>query len=571
MQSKRQIQRLLQDSILNLCKASLDAGCHFEVDGIICISSPQDDQQIVVKMHEFINTPSDGSPSTAHSQSNRSSTHATYGTRGTAAVVQPRGLPNTRRSETVSQVTVAPSQKEDDDGGRRKKVKVFEIVDEPVETQSPADETNLLWSSADTAIEGEEFEVLTDDNIPQEVELAVSKVVGSASKRSSAGTSPSTSCALSAGIVKKAKVTVAHPNKNSPITGPGPYICAGCERQFHTRTSLSLHVVKKHSSYAMVYCGACQTGFIDRKSFSAHSCVQTHPTSEVVDPENDFMDQGGSLDVHSNTMLKSLLTAERMGARLRHADSVAARQPYVIDETDALLDEHSSTSATSAGKQTEQSSRPNSASPSDEQNHNECTVCSKVFEVFEDLEVHCWKAHKRYPCHHCYKTFTEKYTRERHYRIHTGVKPFQCGSCKRGFTRRDHLRTHCDNTHGYPTHLFDLNYKGGEFTPPTDGGASELEAEASAVALSDESMSDAPAVQLVDEFIPLDDVNQEEEEEEAVTYSASVDNTALPVFPVPTEIDHQAEWEEETSSTGPGAASEMAQEDCAMTNGDMEQ
>ncbi|XP_045598540.1 longitudinals lacking protein, isoforms H/M/V isoform X25 [Procambarus clarkii] len=52
-----------------------------------------------------------------------------------------------------------------------------------------------------------------------------------------------------------------------------------------------------------------------------------------------------------------------------------------------------------------------------------------------------------YQCPFCGKLFRDKTKWSRHYRVHTGDKPFVCGSCGRAFSRKDRLHAHLRDAH----------------------------------------------------------------------------------------------------------------------------
>ena len=49
---------------------------------------------------------------------------------------------------------------------------------------------------------------------------------------------------------------------------------------------------------------------------------------------------------------------------------------------------------------------------------------------------------KRVSCSYCGKLFRDKWTLERHHRVHTGVKPFVCSVCGRGFSQKVSMKFH---------------------------------------------------------------------------------------------------------------------------------
>jgi krueppel-like factor 5 len=56
----------------------------------------------------------------------------------------------------------------------------------------------------------------------------------------------------------------------------------------------------------------------------------------------------------------------------------------------------------------------------------------------------CFAGEKPYKCHwpECEWRFARSDELTRHYRKHTGAKPFKCAVCERSFARSDHLALH---------------------------------------------------------------------------------------------------------------------------------
>ena len=47
-----------------------------------------------------------------------------------------------------------------------------------------------------------------------------------------------------------------------------------------------------------------------------------------------------------------------------------------------------------------------------------------------------------FPCPDCGKSFPRKSELERHYMIHSGVKPYKCQFCDQSFRQRPHIKRH---------------------------------------------------------------------------------------------------------------------------------
>ncbi|XP_076446164.1 uncharacterized protein LOC143283747 [Babylonia areolata] len=79
----------------------------------------------------------------------------------------------------------------------------------------------------------------------------------------------------------------------------------------------------------------------------------------------------------------------------------------------------------------------------------QCPVqdCCQEFPTFPELEEHSARLHRRYLCSYCGKSFTAKPNRDRHVRVHTGVKPYKCQLCPQAFYRGDDLKYHVTTKH----------------------------------------------------------------------------------------------------------------------------
>ncbi len=78
-----------------------------------------------------------------------------------------------------------------------------------------------------------------------------------------------------------------------------------------------------------------------------------------------------------------------------------------------------------------------------------CDICKKGFtrkgHMKRHKHIHTGK--KPFACDLCNKTFTRKYDLKRHWRIHSGLKPYQCDLCGDDFNRKDALEGHKKRIH----------------------------------------------------------------------------------------------------------------------------
>ncbi|XP_021022206.1 zinc finger protein 419-like isoform X1 [Mus caroli] len=98
---------------------------------------------------------------------------------------------------------------------------------------------------------------------------------------------------------------------------------------------------------------------------------------------------------------------------------------------------------TSSGGDTPTNTESGEAIQSEKKNCK-CTYCGKIFTSISHLNRH-WKIHtgeKPFQCSECGKSFSQKAFLIKHFRMHTGEKPYRCSECGKAFKHNISLISH---------------------------------------------------------------------------------------------------------------------------------
>ncbi|NP_766326.2 uncharacterized protein LOC232853 [Mus musculus] len=98
---------------------------------------------------------------------------------------------------------------------------------------------------------------------------------------------------------------------------------------------------------------------------------------------------------------------------------------------------------TSSGGDTPTNTESGEAIQSEKKNCK-CTYCGKIFTSISHLNRH-WKIHtgeKPFQCTECGKSFSQKAFLIKHFRMHTGEKPYRCSECGKAFKHNISLISH---------------------------------------------------------------------------------------------------------------------------------
>ena len=195
------------------------------------------------------------------------------------------------------------------------------------------------------------------------------------------------------------------------------YTCNFCPQLFPQKVTRDRHVYQHHQGEKPFPCSDCLSSFTRRDTLRKHQVKMKHGPYQNTSFET--MDQSG----WSENGLD--LSQRKDENHLRGSD----------DEDNILV---MNTSLTPSPYQ----------SPSCSLKVFKCDRCEEVIDGMQEFKEHCKLIHRRTPCLHCGKTFSQKGNMERHRRQHTGERPFSCPHCPSTYTRRETLKSHLTQAHG---------------------------------------------------------------------------------------------------------------------------
>ncbi|KAL1458324.1 hypothetical protein WDU94_008485 [Cyamophila willieti] len=241
----------------------------------------------------------------------------------------------------------------------------------------------------------------------------------------------------------------------------GQITCRHCNKQFLTKTSLTIHiklVLNKSRAYS---CPMCQEFFQMYASLRQH--IMNKHKSKTQIKASCVCDICNKVFAHPSSVLYHKATTHNTTAykcpkcpkEFRHTQ-LLNRHQLVHMETRPFKCCHCKMSF-----KTNISLNAHLMKHTGAKAHV-CEICNKVLTHRSSLISH-YRWHqgiKLHQCSQCPKAFNQKGNLKEHFRIHTGEKPFSCEICGRRFTTYSQHKLHMKRHTGEKPHTCELCLKG---------------------------------------------------------------------------------------------------------------
>ena len=215
-----------------------------------------------------------------------------------------------------------------------------------------------------------------------------------------------------------------------------PFACDQCDKAFANNQDLTRHK-RVHTGEKPYECDLCEKAFSESSNLKRHKRIHTGEKIYSCDICVKAFIQSGDLDKHN----KSVRHLKKLESSKTVAD-VSSSDASFVDFCEVIVKEEGEDLEFLYYK--EDDNIEETLIQDDKQMLLRCDVCRKIFNKSGDLRKH-YRVHtgeKPFACDLCGKAFSVSSNLIRHKNIHKGEKPFSCDICQLSFYDNQNLLRH---------------------------------------------------------------------------------------------------------------------------------